>query len=199
MTSRELTEVIAQWRGPVYHAPLTKRDKPSCRAVRRKMLVPAFRELRKFGVACAHDELMPSPSTTQKALWERYGVDPDDKDEGAYVGYGEYDGQFYNNESYKSLYLFHNLGDYKRCRVRAVLERAGFVVTWDDSDTKTIQLDLRETNAPHDEFDNGYESDESEYDTYSEMERDDESEYEYEDDEEDEEEDEEEEEEEEGA
>lgn len=181
MTCGELTKAIAKLRGPVYRPPLTKADAPTYCTMRRKMLVPAFRELRKFGVQCAHDKLMPSPSTIQKALWERYGVDPDDKDEGAYVGYGDmHNGPIpfcpSNNVPFESIVLYHNLGDYKRCRVRAVLERAGFVVTWDDSDTKTIELSLREADAPYELSDNGYASDDSEYDSYSEHEGEGESE-----------------------
>lgn len=167
MTCTKLAKAIARLRGPVYRAPLTKKDAPTYYQVRRKMLVPAFRELRGFGVACGHNDLMCTPSGAEDSLWRRYGVDPDDRDEGAYVGYGEFNDEFRNNAPFKKHGLYHNLGDYKRCRVRAVLERAGFVVDWDDSDTKTIELSLREAGAHYDESDNGYESGESEYDTYS--------------------------------
>ena len=168
MPCADLEAAIALLRGPVYRPPLTKQDAPTCRTVRRKMLVPAFREPRKFGVQCAHDQLMCTPSGIQHELWKRYGVDPDDRDEGAYVGYGEFDFEFREDAPFESIYLYHNLGDYKRCRVRAVLERAGFDVEWDDSHTKAIQLTLREADASYDEEDNGYESDESDYDAYSE-------------------------------
>ena len=77
---------------------------------------------------------MCTPSGIQDSLWHLYGVDPDDRDEGAYVGYGEFDDEFRNNGLFDKIFLYHNLGDYKRCRVRAVLERAGFVVNWDDSE-----------------------------------------------------------------
>ena len=174
MTCTELAKAIARLRGPVYRAPLTKKDAPTYCQVRSKMLVPAFRDLRRFGVECGHNDLMCTPSGAQNSLWHRYGVDPDDRDEGAYVGYGEFNDEFRNNDPFKKLFLYHNLGDYKRCRVRAVLERAGFVVEWDDTNTKTIGLSLREAGAHYDDSDNGYESGESEYDTYSDLDYDDE-------------------------
>ena len=93
----------------------------------------------------------------------------------AYVGYGEFDFEFRNNDPFENLFLCQHLGDYKRCRVRAVLERAGFVVEWNDTNAKAIELSLREVGLPSDESDNGYASGESEYDTYSDMDDDDEA------------------------
>lgn len=162
MTSTELAVAIAQLRGPVYRPPLTKKDAPTYCQVRRKLLVPAFRELRLFGVTCAHNNL--------KCTW-RDVEQTEDGDEGAYVAYLEDNYQFHNDDPFgQGMCLDSHLGDYKRCRARAVLERAGFVLKWDDSNDDVIRLRLWKGDEPYDVSDNGYESGESEYDSYSDLE-----------------------------
>lgn len=162
MTTADLNAAIAQLRGPVFYPPLTKQDAPTYCLVRRKMLVPAFRKLRGFGVQCAHDLLVMDTHTIRPMLCQRYGYcanndayDSDDCDEGAYVGYGNVKGDdnllpFYtgNEVQFQSLSLYHNLGRYKRCRVRATLERVGFNVNWNDSRCMHASTHKPDTLAP---------------------------------------------------
>jgi len=112
---------------------MTKQDGPSWRAVRSKMIVPAFKKLRSIGVHASVEHLQPCRFSAAQALSEK-------ADE--WVGFNQQHVPVDADEQFCGLYLQHCLAEESKPAVRAVLAKEGLTVDWDGSNERTIFVDL---------------------------------------------------------
>ena len=119
---------------------LTKADRPSFRAIKKRMLQPAFRALRGLDVYASTSGLDCCGTCTAARL---NGL----ADE--WVGYHAQSIPDHPDDAFEGMFLMHSLADDVKPLVRKALVNEGFVVTWDGSDDRTIYVELPEPTGTY--------------------------------------------------
>lgn len=114
-------------------ALLTRADAPSWARVRKELLVPAFKHLRKHDILARHQHLDVFQSSAAHTL----SLESDE-----YVGYTTQSVPNRPCEPWEGMYLFHCLEDSSKAFVRSTFVDAGLVVDWDGTDEHTIYISL---------------------------------------------------------
>ena len=114
-------------------ARFTRADAPSWARVRKELLVPAFKHLRKHDVLARHQYLEVFQSSAAHAL----SLLSEE-----YVGYTTQDAPNRPCDPWEGMFLFHSLRDSSKAFVRSTFVDAGLVVDWDGTDDHKIHISL---------------------------------------------------------